>query len=109
MLATALAEVALTGIIRHIMEYAAKGIALEVGAIIARHEVEVHLLLLEHNLLDAKLLTSHAEGHHEDKLFADGRDRTKTVNQALAIGIELKIELGAIGQIVELTIEQHAL
>ena len=91
------------------MEYAAKGIALEVRTIIARHEVEVHLLLLEHNLLDAKLLASHAKGNHQYQLFANGRNRTKTVYKALAIGIELEIELGAIGQIVELAIEQHAL
>ena len=74
-----LAEVATTGMARHVVENPAESLALIIGTLVVAHEVEVHILLLEHDFLDAQLFALHAERHHADQFLGHRRDSPKTV------------------------------
>ena len=86
-LAVSLTEIALARMVRHVTEHPTKGIALEIGAIAVADEEEVHVTLLQHDLLDAQLLAIHAEGHHADKFFGNSGYLAKAVSEARAIGL----------------------
>ena len=108
-LAVGLTEIAALHIPGHILDNLAERLTLEIGTIGNTHEIEEHLLLLEHDLLNTQLLAQHTEGHHIDKFLGHIGDGAKTVGQALAIGMEVVVEMVAVGQIVEFAIEQHTL
>ena len=108
-LAISLAEVALTGVTGDVIEDAPEGLALEIGAIGIADEVEEHLLLLEHDLLDAQLFAKHAEGYDIDEFLGHIGDGTKAVDETFAVGFEIVIEVLAVGEVVEFAVEQHAL
>ena len=102
-----LTEIAFFGIARYIFEYFTKGFTLEVRAIGIADEIEIHVTLFQHDLLDPQLLTKYAKGYDIDKLFGNVGDGTETVDQAFAIGFEIIVEMVATSQIVEFAIEQH--
>ena len=106
-LAIGLTEVTLTRMVGDIIEYFAKGFTLEVRTIGIADEIEEHLTLLQHDLLDAQLLAIHTERHHADEFFCYIGNGTETVDQTFAIGLEIIIEMVATSQIIKFTIEQH--
>ena len=108
-LAVGLTEIALARVVRHVIEYFAKGLALEIGTIGVADEEEVHLTLLQHDLLDTQLLALDTEGHHTDKFLGDCGNLTEAVSEACAIGFQRGIQVVTVRQIVEFAIEQHAL
>ena len=99
-LAIGLTEVTLTRMVGDIIEYFAKGFTLEVRTIGIADEIEEHLTLLQHDLLDAQPLAIHTERHHADEFFCHIGDGTETVDQAFAIGFEIIVEMVATSQIV---------
>ena len=81
-LAVGLTEIALARVVRHVIEYFAKGFALEIGAIGVADEKEIHVTLFQHDLLDAQLLAIDTEGHHADKFLGDCGNLAKAVSEA---------------------------
>ena len=108
-LAVGLTEVALARVARHVIEHFTKGLALEIGTIGVADEEEVHVTLLQHDLLDAQLLAIDTEGHHTDQLLGHCGNLTEAVSEARAIGFQRGIQVVTVRQIVEFAIEQHAL
>ena len=94
-LAISLTEVASAWMIRNIIEYSAEGFTLEVRTIRIADEIEVHMTLFQHDLLDTQLLTIHTERHHADEFFCYIGNGTETVDQTFAIGLEIIIEMVA--------------
>ena len=108
-LAVGLTEVAATHILGHIVDDLAEGLTLIVWTIRNADEIEEHLALFEHEFLNTQLLAQHAEGNDINQLFCYFRDGTETVYQTLAISLEVVVEVVAACEIVEFTIEEHAL
>ena len=104
-----LTEVAFLGIARYIFKYLAKRFALEIGTIRIADEIEEHLSLFQHDLLDAQLFTIDSERHHTDKFFCHIGNLAKAVSQARPIGFKGGIQIMTVSQIVEFSIEQHTL
>ena len=102
-------EIALTGMAGHIVEDESKGFALEIWTVRIGYKIQVHLRLLEDNLLDAELLAIDTERNNPDQFFGDFRNLSETVCQALTIGGKGVVEMITAGEAVEFAIEQHAL
>ena len=92
-----------------IVEHLAKGIALVIRTVGIVDEIEEHLLLFEHDLLNTQLFTISAEGDNTDEFLGHLRNFAKAVFQATAISSQSSIEVVAIGEIVEFAVEQHTL
>ena len=106
-LAINLTEVTLTGMIRDVCEHSSKGLALIVETIGIADEIEEHLLLFEHDFLNAQLFAKYAEGNHIDEFFSYIGDGAKAVDEAFAIGLKIIFEMVAVGKVVEFAVEQH--
>ena len=89
----------------YVIEYTAEGFALIVKTIGITDEIEEHLLLLQHDLLNAQLLTEHTERHHINQFLSNIRDGAETVYQPFAIGLQIIIEVIAISEVVEFAVE----
>ena len=50
----------------------------KVADLVVAHEVEVHILLLEHDFLDAQLFALYAERHHADQFLGHRWNSPKT-------------------------------
>ena len=99
----------MAGIAGYVVEHLAKGFTLIIRAVGIADEIEIHLLLFQHDLLNTQLFAISPEGNHTDEFLGHLRNIAKTVLQTIAIGSQSRIEVVAVGEIVELSIKQHTL
>ena len=92
-----LTEVTLTGVFGYVFKHTAEGLTLIIGTVGIADEVEKHLLLFEHDLLNTQLFAIDSEGNDVDEFLCHLRNSAKAVNQSFAIGFEVIVEVLTVG------------
>ena len=90
-----------------VLKNTSEGLALIIGAVGIADEVEEHLLLFEHDLLDTETFAKHTKGHNADEFLGHHGNLAEAVFQSRAIGFKGRIEVMTIGEVVEFAVEQH--